>query len=45
VIVLEGAFAFFGLLLALVAIAAYDNYTDARSKTAAEASEVGSLYV
>jgi hypothetical protein len=44
VIVLEGAFAFFGLLLALVAIAAYDNYTDARSKTAAEASEVGSLY-
>lgn len=43
-ILLEGAFAFFGLLLALVAIAAYDNYTDARSKTAAEASEVGSLY-
>lgn len=44
VIVLEGAFAFFGLLLALVAIAAYDNYTDARWKTAAEASEVAFLY-
>jgi hypothetical protein len=44
VIVLEGAFAFFGLLLALVAIAAYDNYTDARAKTATEASELGALY-
>jgi Protein of unknown function (DUF4239) len=44
VIVLEGAFVFFGLLLALVAIAAYDNFTDARGKTAAEASELGTLY-
>lgn len=44
VIVLEGAFIFFGLLLALVAIAAYENYTEAREKTAAEASELGSLY-
>ncbi|MGH3818678.1 MAG: hypothetical protein ACRDRE_13145 [Pseudonocardiaceae bacterium] len=44
VVVLEGAFVFFGLLLALVAIAAYDNYTDARAKAAVEASELGSLY-
>ncbi len=44
VIVLEGAFNFFGLLLALVAIAAYENYTESREKTAMEASEVGALY-
>lgn len=42
-IVLEGAFVFFGLLLALVAIAAYENYTEAREKSATEASELGSL--
>ena len=44
VITLEGAFVFFGLLLALVTIAAYDNYATAREKVAAEASELGSLY-
>lgn len=33
-IALEGAFVFFGLLLALVAIAAYEDFTDAREKTA-----------
>jgi hypothetical protein len=42
--VLEGAFVFFGLLLALVIIAAYDNFTTAREDVASEASEVGSLY-
>jgi hypothetical protein len=43
-IALEGAFVFFGLLLASVAIAAYEDFTDAREKTAAEASELASLY-
>jgi hypothetical protein len=42
--VLEGAFVFFGLLLALVIIAAYDNFTTAREDVAGEASELGSLY-
>jgi hypothetical protein len=42
--VLEGAFVFFGLLLALVTIAAYDNFTVAREDVAGEASELGSLY-
>lgn len=44
VITIEGAFVFFGLLLALVTIAAYDNYAGARETVAAEASELGSLY-
>jgi hypothetical protein len=37
--VLEGAFVFFGLLLALVTIAAYDNFTIAREDVANEASD------
>ena len=44
VITLEGAFVFFGLLLALVTIAAYDNFSTAREKTASEAAELGSNY-
>src|SRR5438445_143199 len=43
-LVLEGAFVFFGLLLALVTIAAYENFTHAREDVAGEASEVASLY-
>ena len=43
-ITLEGAFVFFGLLLALVTIAAYGNFSDARARVSAEASELSALY-
>jgi hypothetical protein len=43
-IILEAAFVFIGLLMALVTIAAYDNFAEARNKVASEASEVGTLY-
>jgi hypothetical protein len=43
-IILEAAFVFVGLLMALVTIAAYDNFAEARNKVAAEASELGTLY-
>ena len=43
-ITLEGAFVFFGLLLALVTIAVYGNYTDAREVVSAEAAELSALY-
>jgi hypothetical protein len=43
-VTLEGAFAFTGLLLALVAISAYDNLKTARESVAAEAAELGALY-
>lgn len=43
-IILEAAFVFVGLLMALVTIAAYDNFAEARNKVAGEASEVGTLY-
>ncbi len=42
-ITLEAAFVFVGLLLALITLAAYDNFADARAKVATEASEVGTL--
>ena len=44
VITLEGAFVFFGLLLALVTITAYENFRNARERVEAEAAELGSLY-
>jgi len=44
IITLEGAFVFFGLLLALVTIAAYGNFSDARARVSAEASELSALY-
>lgn len=43
-ITLEAAFVFVGLLLALIALAAYDNYTEARTVVDAEASALGTLY-
>jgi hypothetical protein len=43
-IILEAAFVFIGLLMALVTIAAYDNFAEARNKVASEASEIGTLY-
>ena len=43
-ITLEGAFVFFGLLLALVTIAVYGNYTEARARVSEEASELSALY-
>jgi hypothetical protein len=43
-ITLEGAFVFFGLLLALVTIAVYGNYTDARARVSGEAAELSALY-
>ena len=42
VITLEGAFVFFGLLLALVTIALYENLRNAREWVAAEAAELAS---
>jgi hypothetical protein len=43
-VILEAGFVFIGLLMALVTIAAYDNFAEGRNKTAAEASELGTLY-
>lgn len=43
-ITLEAAFVFVGLLLALVALAAYGNFTEARSVVDSEASALGTLY-
>jgi hypothetical protein len=43
-ITLEAAFVFVGLLLALVALASYDNYTEARTLVSSEASAAGTLY-
>jgi len=44
VITLEGAFVFFGLLLALVTIQTYENFRNAREGVALEAAELGALY-